>query len=588
MKNNNTVFPRKRLLALALAALVMPSVQAAEVIYVTSNVSNCVGSTDCNIVNPDLNPNTFSPIFTESGFSAYTGAKATAPGKPAANGARYYSTGFTGSTPEFGILLNPSLRTPGGIYQIHHVFSSAAGNVSSNIVLAATAVGGTLSFTNTDRFQSRYGVAVAGNNVWQLLGYLTNDPGGTDPFITLYYESGTVDAGAQQRLLTDTFRFTLYEPCLEIPVVTTTGPLATNLSHVPVLSVSTNATRVTVYQNSGAGMVAIGSTNLTSPTGTIYVAVSGLVKGAQVAATQTINGQEGCVPGTGAVVAGQANPPIRVALNIRANTALTGPVGAAGSGGTIYFLGSGGITGGAPSEGRIISPSTNWQTLTFERGDVTNAMPIDPNYLWAGTATFEGDFGGFDGLALASEGEAGPYEIYLDDLSNGTHGIVQGWESATNGSVAYAFSQPSFSGSTSGNLLANPNVSQVTSEVAASGNNSLRVSWQFNSPETNVWLRLVTTGNVGAPANPQLDLNQPISIKVLLLPAGVSLAKPAPGAISVSHTPGAQEVTLNWSGTYQLQSAPAAEGPYTDVEGVTTSPHTTTVGNANMFFRLRR
>lgn len=571
-------------------ALIACSPARADIVYVTSNVSNCAAGAECQIINQDFNPNTGYPVYTDNGYGAFTSAKATAPAKPPTAGGRYFSNSFSNSTPDIGITLNPALGEPGGIYQIYHVFSSAAGNVSSNIMLGVTVnSGGSLSFTNTDKFQSRYGAAVGGVNVWQLLGFLTNDPGSANPMITFYFEGGNVNAGALQRLLTDTFRFVKYEPCLDVPVATVTGPLATNTTAVAVIGVTNLATRVDVYQNTGAGMVAIGSTNVAEPGNTVHVAVSGLVKGAQVAATQTVNGQEGCRPTTGTLVGGGANPPVRVALNIRANTALTGPVGAAGSGSTIYFLGSGGVLpGGAPSEGVILTPSTNWQTITFTRGDVTNGMPVDPNYAWFGTATFEGDYGALDGLAIASEGDTGPYELYLDDLSNGVHGIVQGWESATNGASAYQFSAPSFSGSTAVNLLAAPNQAVVTSDVAASGNNSLRVRFQFNDPSTNMWLRLVTTGNVGAPANPQLDLNEPISIKVLLPPPGTTVAAPGPGPISVSHTPGASQLTLNWSGSYQLQSSPTAGGPYTDVTGVTTSPYAVNVGAESLFFRLRR
>ena len=43
--------------------------------------------------------------------------------------------------------------------------------------------------------------------------------------------------------------------------------------------------------------------------------------------------------------------------------------------------------------------------------------------------------------------------------------------------------------------------------------------WQFADGQTNRWLRLVTVGAAGTPS-PQVDLRQPISIRILLSPPG--------------------------------------------------------------------
>lgn len=560
----------------------------AEFVYVTSLTAdpNCVGQ-DCQQVNTDVNPTTGYSIYNDNSFGAYTTAKSTAEGKPTTAGAHYFSTSFTNnSSPELGITLSPVLSVPGGVYRIHHVFSASAGNVSSDVVLGVTNTAGcTLSFTNTDRFQAAYG-----NSTWQFLGYLTNDPGSANPVITFYYQSGTVDAGAQRRLLVDTFRFS-NEFCLDVPVVRPSGPIATNLSTVGVTGASTEATKLTVYQNSGSGMVAIGSTNVSNPTGTVQVPVSGLTKGGQVAATQTIGGQEGCVPPNGIIVGGGANPSVRIAFSIRSNPALTGPVGAAYTGpADIFFLGSAGtLAGAAPDGGAVLHPSTNWQTVAFTRGDPY--APTDPYVIWnaatSGLTDFLGDFGGFDGLGIACEGDTGPIEMYLDDLANGTNGIVQNWETPDAGTEKYQFNYPSYSGTTAGFILATPNVSVVTTNVAFNGQKSLKVSWQFNGMETNRWLRLVTSGatNVNAVANPLLDLNQPISIKVLLLPPGVTLTPSQPGPITIKRN--GNRVELSWAGSFQLQSSTKVDGTYTDVPGITNAPYSVEIGTESMFYRLR-
>ena len=140
----------------------------------TGTTSNCTDAVNCKL-NQDININ-FASVYNENGYGDFTTAVSLAPGKPATAGARYFSTSFTNnSTPELGITLNPTLATTGGVYRVYHVFSSAAGNVSTNVVLGVTNLEGcTLSFTNTDKFQSKYGVSSGGMNVWQFLGFLTN------------------------------------------------------------------------------------------------------------------------------------------------------------------------------------------------------------------------------------------------------------------------------------------------------------------------------------------------------------------------------------------------------------------------------
>jgi hypothetical protein len=69
--------------------------------------------------------------------------------------------------------------------------------------------------------------------------------------------------------------------------------------------------------------------------------------------------------------------------------------------------------------------------------------------------TLDGNFGALDGLAFACQGDNGPFDIYLDDLANGTNGVFQNWEAGTPGG-AYGFVAPGISGTTSGNLLAAP------------------------------------------------------------------------------------------------------------------------------------
>ena len=552
---------------------------AADVVYVTSRSLHGPGPND-------------DGTYADNGLGNDSSAMSTAPGVPARNGSRYFSNSFSNSTPDLGITLSPTLGLPGVIYQVDHTFSSIAGNISSNIVLSVTnVVGCTLSFTNVDKFQSQYGQPAP--QAWQTLGYLTNDPGSVNPVITLYFQSGHVSAGDEQRLNVDCFRFTSLDPCLTVPPPTVTGPLFANAANVTVAGVSATATNVAVYQINGAGTVKIGSLTVTNPPATVSVPVSGLVKGAQAGATQKVKGQESCVPTAGALVGGGANPSVRIALSIRGNPDLAGPVGSTGGGtnANVYFLGASNLLAGAcPDLGVVLQPGTNWQTVTLTRGG-DSANPIDPVVLWndngGASFTLDGNFGALDGLAFACQGDNGPFDIYLDDFANGTNGVFQNWEAGTPGG-AYGFVAPGFSGTTAGNLLTAPNESLAATNTAFTGTRCLRVKWQFAGGATNLWLRLVTAG--AAPVeNPQVDLNEPISFKILLLRPGDPVPPPpassTPGPISISRV--GTSIILNWTGTWQLQTAPAVTGTFTDVPGIDTGPYTPVVGPGNRFYRLR-
>lgn len=557
------------------------AVCSADVVYVTSMTSNCTSTTVCgNGANPDLNINGEN-VFSEIG-GAFTAALCTTPDKPKnAGGARYYSTTFTNAASNLqGITLRPTLGVTGGVYKVYHVFSSTAANVTLDAILGVTNDAGcTLSFTETDKFQRSYGTPAP--QQWQVLGFLTNNADTSTPTITFYYKSGVVTATGGNRLVVDTFRFSLYNPCLDVATVGITGPLATNSSTVIVTAV-TNATAVTVYQDSGSGFVQIGQLTTGVVDGNNAVPVTGLVKGAAVAATQTVGGQEGCAPTAGFIVGGGANPSVRIALNVRENTALTGPVGAAGSGSIVHMIGTSTLlSGGAPEQGIVLQPSTSWQTISFTNN-------VDPLVTWAGTdaspGTWDGPYGAVDGLAIACEGDSGPFDIYIDDMENGTHGVFQNWEGAAVGAQAYGFSQPSFSGSTGGNLLGAPNVAQVVNTTASGGTKSLRVTFQYNSDSINKWLRLVTSGATPV-ANPQVDVNEPVSFKILLLPPGAALPQPpAPGSLSLSRV--GTDVVLNWTGSYPLQSSTNVTGTYVDV-GVVTGPYTNSATATDKYFRLR-
>lgn len=432
---------------------------------------------------------------------------------------------YTNSGGPPSITITPTLAFSGGTtcYQVD--ITHISGNASPNLVIGVTVTGatltttpgGTTAVTQTIGFNSTNGI-----NAWYTIGYLTNLTT-TTPSITFTYVSGTL-AATGGRWYTDGYRFTqLGLPCQNTPqIIAVNGPLAAGQAFVNVPNVTNTATKVTVYSDDGITQTSIGSLTVSGVTNAA-VPVSGLVKGRYITATQTVAGQESCTlaAGTGAIVGGGANTLLGFCLDMQQDAALTGPIGANGTSTStdLYFLGADGRQGGfgtAPADPTIITPSTCWQTVYID--------PTTANYFHWSVISSNPDpnhFAQLDALAIAIEDtDTGPYDIYIDNFKNGNT-VIQDWEAATVGQTV-GFSQPSFSSTTSGFLLAqvpgsiSPNISVVTTNHADSGSKSLHVNWQFINTLSVNWIRL------NALNHPQLDLTKPISFRVLALPVGVT------------------------------------------------------------------
>ncbi|MFN7140496.1 MAG: hypothetical protein ACK4UN_14255, partial [Limisphaerales bacterium] len=391
------------------------------------------------------------------------------------------------------------------------------------------------------------------------------------------------------------------QPCLNTPGVTVPyeGPIVAGQTEVKVTGVSASATSIKVYANS----VLIGTKNSGIVAGTNFVTTSALVKGAVLSATQTVSGQEGCVVSVGPVVGGGPNSSLKFTLNVRENDTLTGPIGANSTAtGPIKFLGADGLVAGggtatatgAPNKGRVLQPTAAWQTISFTNG-------VDLAYQWAPSAAaasqVNGAFGILESLAITINDvtETGPYEIYIDEIKNGDT-VIENFESYDVGAVGRMFAAPAASGTTSANLLTSPNVSEVSSVNAFEGTKALRVSWQFNTNNPTKWIRLTTASSAGVTsrANPQIDLSQPISFKILVLPAGQStLLGPVISGVTGA---GTSNVTVTWSAvngtTYRLQYKNSLnDASWTDLppvvaSGSTASATDTTAGGNARFYRV--
>lgn len=92
----------------------------------------------------------------------------------------------------------------------------------------------------------------------------------------------------------------------------------------------------------------------------------------------------------------------------------------------------------------------------------------------------------------------------------------EGYQLGANGQVMFRL--PNFSGSTAGFLESSPNLAAISDEKALSGTQSLKVSFQFKTGQTNPWVRL-TTFNTATLPNPIISATAPLSLWVYV-PAG--------------------------------------------------------------------
>ncbi|MEP0844049.1 MAG: hypothetical protein HRF43_15205 [Phycisphaerae bacterium] len=329
-----------------------------------------------------------------------------------------------------------------------------------------------------------------------------------------------------------------------------------------------------------------------------------LVKGQRLTATQKINNQEGCLPDPllGPVV-GSGNSPVKLTLSVRDLAGLNGPLGAdGGTGGKLVWVGAATTVGGSP-QGLPFAPSVCWQTFEFR--------PLtDPRLNFAGTGDGTSNlnnlpWGEIEHLAVAIDTDApntGPYTIYIDDVENGSEGLMTGFEEGESQAVALnqvnvLFSQPSFSGTTAGNLLANPNVSVVTDEQAYNGSRSLKVQFQFKSENTSSWVRLTAATNNNHPyQNPMIRLDQPVRMRLLMLPVGETVA----AELDITSQPvdivgkcvgESATFSVTAQGTnaisYQWLRSPDGVAAFAPIDGATGSSYTFTVAADDATARYR-
>jgi hypothetical protein len=482
------------------------------------------------------------------------------------------------------VKIKPTLQGAGSVYRVdvsHPISSTVIADTTTEI----SVVGGTASTNLT------LAMGAANNCAWSTVCYITNDPGVFEPELTLTYSANLIDgvtpqspASLSRRWWPTPIRFVeVGNPCLNTPALSfVNGPLVAGQTFVDVPGVANNATAVTVYADGAK----IGTRTTGVTAGVNRVTTSPLVKDKKIVATQTVAGQEGCAPTAataGPIVGAGPNSSLGVYLTMAQSSAYAGPVGTYGAPTTLlYWMNASGQAGGyatAPTGGYIVEPSTNWQTLSF-----TNES--QPGFIFTGTPAIpdQNPYAAFESLTftVVDPTNTGPFVVYIDNLVNGMT-VIQDFEAATNGEPFVQFLSPA-TAVIPGGVLAQPNIAEVTTEAADTGDKSLKVSWQFADSLDTMWLRLLAAGS-NTP-NPQVDLTLPVEVRLLLPPPGWTPGKLPPGRIEIAWA--SPNVILSWTNVSAiLQSSTSVTGIFVDVSPPATSPHTNDATGGTKFFRLR-
>lgn len=228
---------------------------------------------------------------------------------------------------------------------------------------------------------------------------------------------------------------------------------------------------------------------------------------------------------------------LTVSLGTRETNKPTVAIGAdgGGSGGT-------GIEWVAPIDSLTLPMDGQWRQYSFSM-DAFNSTSF------TGNGVVDGSAGTLEHLRFVPDGVyAGPYKIWIDDvaetLATGAETPISTFAGAAD-DASVMFRQPSFSGSTGGNLLGTPNpptnFAGVDNTVGHTDSSSLRVEFQFIDATPHVpgvaggrWLRLTTNGAPSLP-NPNLyyGAGNVVTMWMMAVPEPATLSLLALGALFI-------------------------------------------------------
>jgi hypothetical protein len=236
-----------------------------------------------------------------------------------------------------------------------------------------------------------------------------------------------------------------------------------------------------------------------------------------------------------------------IAATAWAQPTLQVSLGTRETGSTVAIGENGGASGGIEWVDKDLQTLTldgTWQEFTFDMDMAT----IEAFAGGTANGILDGTAGTIEHIRFLSNGFAGPITLWIDDVAdtidqNGplppppATTIFGTFEGDPNGPYAdgteVMFRQPSFSGSTSGNLVAG-STSGVDNTVALSGDASYKVDFQFVDTDPARWLRL-TTYNVANQGNPTIayDQDSVVSFWIMGVPEPSSLLLLGLGAVAL-------------------------------------------------------
>ncbi|MCA9252107.1 MAG: hypothetical protein KDA54_13340 [Phycisphaerales bacterium] len=293
------------------------------------------------------------------------------------------------------------------------------------------------------------------------------------------------------------------------------SPIEDGDTIVTVSAVDSGADQVRVYVNNSLVATVNDPVVVNNSTD---VTVAAMSQFDSVSADQT-NGV-GTSEKSGALEVGGGNGDVFISLGIRES----GDLGMLGSNGTstgdFEWIGANTNGPGGAPRGFALIPSAGWQTVVFNPA----IDPISP-FFSLGDGQITETRGILESIALSVDStspgrSSGAYTLYVDNVVNvgagpgSTDVVITDFESFALGDEVL-FQEPTFSGSTAGNLAGPLSVSKITADQANGGTQSAVMQWFFKDTTASRWVR-VTTFGANNKELPIIDLTRPVRMDVLL------------------------------------------------------------------------
>jgi hypothetical protein len=194
---------------------------------------------------------------------------------------------------------------------------------------------------------------------------------------------------------------------------------------------------------------------------------------------------------------------------------------------------NGGSTGGIEwvnRDGQNLNLDGTWQLFTF----TPNADALLAFAGASANSVLDTDWGVLEHIRiLNNQGVTQPIRLWIDNVTNTdvAGSAIEGFENFAIGDEVM-FQEPSFSGSTSANLVVG-STSDVTDSMAFAGSQSYQVDAQFVDGTPTRWIRLTTFGTPNVP-NPAVHLREPggPNPTISFYMKGVAIPEPATLALA--------------------------------------------------------